>query len=292
MCTEFYFFLIKNHLFLRIRQYLFLFLFSLVIGGCALSPKSNDARSASDALLAQQFAAVEAGLRSQPPGERALVFVGSAQHSQSLAFQRDVLLVERRLRAINPRLQSIILSNEQTSALSYPFATLDTLNQTFARLASLSEKYPLNFVVLITTHGNVDLLSNNIANEYFTPVRSGNLRAWLDTLGDTPTTVILSACYSGSFMPMITDKPRVVLTSAAANRNSFGCNYGSDNTYFISALFGDDFDAGKSWTANFETARATIEKRELAMRFAPASNPQRYIPVNLENKSIADLLKP
>jgi len=292
MPPKFYEFFSQIRLISKIRQYVYLLPLSLVLVGCALSPKNNDARNASDVLLAHQFVAVEAGLTSQPPGERSLVFVGSAQHSQSLAFQRDVLLVEQRLRAINPRLQSIILSNQQASTLTYPFATIDTLNHTFKQLAKWSEKYPLTLVILITTHGNVDVLSSNIANEHFPPVRSGNLRGWLDTLGDTPTTVILSACFSGSFMPMITEKPRVILTSAAANRSSFGCNYGSDNTYFISALFGDDFDAGKTWNANFDAARSAIEKREQAMRFAPPSNPQRYIPVNLEDKAIAELLKP
>jgi hypothetical protein len=136
------------------------------------------------------------------------------------------------------------------------------------------------------------VLSTNIANEDFPPVRSSDMHAWLNNLGDTPTTVILSACYSGSFVPKITNKPRIVLTSAAANRNSFGCNYGSDNTYFISALFGDSFDAGKTWKANFDTARSAIEKREQAMRLAPSSNPQRYIPANVEDKLISELLKP
>ena len=277
---------------LKIHQYALLLTLSLALGGCALSPKKIESRNASDALLAQQFVAVEAGLKNQTPGERTLVFVGSAQHSQSLAFQRDVLLVEQRLKAINPRLQSIILSNQLSSTLTYPFATVETLNHTFKRLSAWSEKYPLTLLVLISTHGNVDVLSSNIANEYFPPVRPSNLRNWLDTLGDTPSTVILSACYSGSFLPMITDKPRIVLTSAAANRNSFGCNYSSDNTYFISALFGDSFDAGKTWKANFDTARSAIEKREQAMRLAPSSNPQHYIPVNVEDKSISELLKP
>ncbi len=273
-------------------RFIFALCLPLLLVGCALSPASIDARNASDVLLERQLAAVESGLEKLPKGERALVYLGSAQHSQSLAFQRDVLLLEKRLKSIHPKLQSIILSNQESSTLTYPFATLETLGEAFKRISKWSQTYPLTLVVLVSTHGNVDVLSTNIANTYFSPVRSRNLRAWLNELGDTPSTVILSACYSGSFLPIISEPHRIVLTAAAATRNSFGCAYGSENTYFISALFGEDFDPGKTWKANFDTALSTIEKREQALHVALPSNPQRFIPESFENKSIAELLKP
>lgn len=267
-------------------------LFALVLSACALSPKRAESRIASDDLLAQQFEIVEKNLAQTPSGERMVLYVGSAQHSQSLVFQRDVLLVQKRLLAVNPRVQSIILSNElQTSKLLYPFATLHTLKQTFDRVASWSKKYPLTLVVLVATHGNVDILSSNVANEYYTPIQSKHLQPWLDELGDTPTAVILSACYSGSFVPKLASDKRIVLSAAAADRNSFGCSYHEDNTYFIGELFGNSFNPARTWQQNFNDSLQGIAQKEKTLRVAQ-SNPQSSIPSAWADKTVADFLKP
>ena len=268
-------------------------LFALVLSACALSPKKAESRIASDELLTQQFEIVDRNLAQTPSGERVVLYVGSAQHSQSLVFQRDVLLVQKRLLAVNPHVQSIILSNEpQTSKLIYPFATLHTLKQTFDRIAIWSKRYALTLVVLISTHGNVDILSSNVANEYYTPIQSKHLLPWLDELGDTPTTVILSACYSGSLLPKLASAQRIILTAAAADRNSFGCNYHSANTYFIGELFGSSFNPAKTWQQNFDVARQGIEQREKAVQAAASSNPQSSIPNTWADTTVVDLLMP
>jgi hypothetical protein len=268
-----------------------LFIFSLT--GCALSPKNQAARIASDELLVQQLDEVERYLKQTPNGQRTVVYVGSAQHSQSLVFQRDVLLVKKELLAVNPSTQSIALSNEpQTSKLTYPFATLHTLTQTFDRIAEWSKKYSITLVLLISTHGNVDMLTSNVANEYYTPIQSKHLRHWLNRLGDTPTAIILSACYSGSFIPVLEASNRLIFTSAAMNRISFGCAYHDDNTYFIGELFGPNFMPEKTWNENFKMAKFEIEKKEKYMGVKQSSNPQSSIPDIFSKISINEFLKP
>lgn len=276
----------------KLKRIVLLGCLALLLSACALNPKSAESRIASDELLAQQLATVEQAFETAPRGEHLVLYLGSAQHSQSLAFQRDVLLAQKRLTAVNPKVQSIILSNElQTAKLVYPFATLHTLTQTFARIAAWSKKYPLTVVVLVATHGAVDVLSSNVANDYYAPVQSKHLRPWLEALGDTPTVVILSACYSGSFVPALAANNRIVLTAAAADRNSFGCSYRDDNTYFIGELFGGSFNPDKTWQQNFEAARRGVERKEIALRFT-ASNPKSSDPGALADQTIADFLKP
>ncbi len=146
-------------------------------------------------------------------------------------------------------------------------------------------------LVLITTHGNVDVLSSNVANEYYMPVRSSQLRPWPDALGDTPTALILSACFSGSFVPPLAAANRMVLAAAAADRHSFGCNYESDNTHFIGELFGNGFDPVTTWQQNFDRTCQDIQNKEEAMRLAPPSNPQSSIPEAWAVPTVADFLK-
>ncbi len=279
---------------MRVRQLnriVFLGLLALLLSACALSLKQSESRFSSDDMLAQQLARVERALEQAPGGERRVLFVGSAQHSQSLAFQGDVLLVQKRLQAVNPKMESIILSNEaQTSQPVYPFATLKTLTQAFERMAGWSRKYPLTVVVLLTTRGQVDTLSSNVANDYQAPIQSRHLRSWFEALGDTPTVIILSACYSGSFVPRLAASNRIVLAAAAADRNSFACNDRSENTHFIGELFGAGFEPSHTWQQNFERTRRGIEKKENAMRLAPPSSPTGSIPDAMASRTIAEFL--
>lgn len=106
-----------------------------LLHGCALTPKDSQAQLQSDLLLAQQLENIEKYLQKIPPQTRTAIYIGSAQHSQSLVFQRDVLSVEQKLKEINPNVQSIILSNQlETNRLIYPFATQSTLNQIFQKI--------------------------------------------------------------------------------------------------------------------------------------------------------------
>jgi hypothetical protein len=277
----------------RVFYFIFLGFISFILFGCALSPKKLTTRIASDELLTAQMDKIEKVLEKTPQGERTLIYIGSAQNSQSLAFQRDVLLVQKKLLAANTNTQSIILSNElETSKLTYPFATLHTLTQTFDRVAAWSKKYPLTLVLLISTHGNVDVLSSNVANEYYTPIQTRHLQPWLDRLGDTPTAIILSACFSGSFLPALAAPNRLIFTAAAADRNSFGCDYHEDNTYFISEFFGVSFAPEKTWQENFDMTKVGVGQREKALGNVAASNPQSSFLKTFAVKSVADFLKP
>ncbi|HWA30322.1 MAG TPA: C13 family peptidase [Rhizomicrobium sp.] len=49
------------------------------------------------------------------------------------------------------------------------------------------------------------------------------------TCGDRPTVIILSACFSGVFVPVLEGDDRMIMTAARADRTSFGC--GQDNRY-------------------------------------------------------------
>lgn len=94
----------------------FILLGSLFLSGCALTPRDPQALSQSDALLSRQLNAIDSHLNKTPPQQRTVIYVGSAQNSQSLVFQGDVLLLKQRLVEINPDVQTILLSNQLESS--------------------------------------------------------------------------------------------------------------------------------------------------------------------------------
>jgi hypothetical protein len=263
---------------------------SIVAGlsGCALTPKSAEAQKQSSSLLLSQLADVEARLDHPAAPATKHIYLGSAQHSQSLVFQRDVLSMLARLKRLNPDTYSILLSNQlETHNLQYPFATVANLQQVFDALANWSRKYPLALTLLISTHGSPDVLSVNIGNQYFQPVRSLQLKPWLDQLHPrTKVTIMLSACYSGSFADNLSGPNRVVITAAAADRNSFGCNYREENTWFIGQLL-TQMEPHKNWSEVFLATRAGVELKEQAQKMQPASNPQLRSPIGLQKMTLA-----
>lgn len=263
---------------------------SFALFGCALTPKDPQAQSQSDALLSRQLDAIDEHLNKTPQQQRTVIYVGSAQHSQSLVFQRDVLLLKRRLLEINPDVQTILLSNQlESSQLNYPFATLSSLDTVFRRIGDWSQKRPIQLVTLIATHGNVDVLSVNIGNAYWPAVRSANIKKWLDAIPHVPSALILSACYSGSFVPPLRGPQRVIMTAAAHDRNSFGCAYHDKNTYFMGNLLGEGWNPDQTWQENHQQMAQKIMALEQKNGLV-ASSPQIDVADKLRSQKISDFV--
>ena len=65
----------------------------------------------------------------------------------------------------------------------------------------------------------------------------------------------------------------MVITAAAPDRASFGCEAGRDFTYFGQAFFRDALAKTRSFTAAFEIAKELVAREEVAERLT-ASLPQ------------------
>lgn len=94
--------------------------------------------------------------------------------------------------------------------------------------------------------------------------------------GERPTVVVVSACYSGVFIPALAAPNRLVMTAARPDRSSFGCGPGSDYPYFDGCVLeslpdADDFVHLASLT------RRCVAEREHQGRLFPPSEPQTYI---------------
>jgi tetratricopeptide (TPR) repeat protein len=85
--------------------------------------------------------------------------------------------------------------------------------------------------------------------------------------------VIISACFSGVFIPPLADPDTLVITAADANHTSFGCRNGNAWTYFGDAFFNTALRHTANLRDAFAQASAAIRKRELQNHFEP-SNPQ------------------
>lgn len=96
------------------------------------------------------------------------------------------------------------------------------------------------------------------------------------TCGKRPTVVVISACFSGVFVPTLAQPNRMVLTAARPDRTSFGC--GQDIKY---PYFDDCFLSSISGARDFGTlagaVRECVRVREIAEKLTPPSEPQVWV---------------
>lgn len=246
-----------------------------LLAGCAVNPYEGDAKTRSDALLKLQFDSAEKRRAASPEGR--IIFAGFALNSQSKAFRNDVLTAEKGVLSIDPNALVFKLNNPVPGQdADWPFATTENVEQVLLKAGALARPQD-KVVVLFTTHGNVDMLSVNFSDKEYPHINGRALNQWLAGLRGKPTLVLLSACFSGSFLQTLSGPSRVVLTAAARDRSSFGCQFHSTNTYFVDALLNQDSLKDRSIEQLMEQAKLAIDKRERDGKLSPPSLPQMFV---------------
>jgi Peptidase C13 family len=147
-------------------------------------------------------------------------------------------------------------------------------------LAAVAAKMNLKEDVLVlfaTTHGDpqsgLAYRDGDKGIGMIAPLRLANL---LDDLGFERRMILLSACYSGIFLPLLTNENSIIVTAAASNRTSFGCAPGNDWTFFGDALINNGLRKAQPFDKATEEAVGLIAKWESSKDLLP-SRPQSFI---------------
>lgn len=146
-------------------------------------------------------------------------------------------------------------------------------------LGGVAEKMDLNEDVLIlfaTTHGapRIGLAFNDgeFGQGMIAPAR---LTEMLKGLGFKRRLLIISACFSGEFVPPLADADTVIVTAASAINTSFGCAATNDWTFFGDALMNNALRQPAPFDAAVSQAFDLVARWEL-MKGAPPSVPQYH----------------
>ena len=103
--------------------------------------------------------------------------------------------------------------------------------------------------------------------------RPGGWPRCLTSLGFKNRLLILQACFSGQFVPALKDANAIIVTAAAADRSSFGCEAGNDWTFFGDALINHALRQPLPLAIQLQRATALISAAEDREKLEP-SNPQ------------------
>jgi Peptidase C13 family len=126
--------------------------------------------------------------------------------------------------------------------------------------------------LILTSHGSPAGLAVK-AGRLTQTLTPPHLADMLARTGVRHKVTVISACYSGVFIPHLASPDTLAITAADANHPSFGCQDKAKWTYFGDAFFNVALRKAKSLKDAFTAARELVLKRELRERFQP-SNPQ------------------
>ncbi len=140
------------------------------------------------------------------------------------------------------------------------------------KLAEAAEQARGGCLIYFSSHGSPDGVL--VGPRLLTPA---GLSLMIDAAcGERPTVVVISACFSGVFVPPLARPDRLVLTAARPDRSSFGCGSSDRYPYFDACVIqsmpqSDDFaDLARK-------VQGCVAEKEKATGMAPPSEPQMFI---------------
>jgi len=162
-------------------------------------------------------------------------------------------------------------------------ATVETLATALDSAAKGIDAENDTLALILTSHGSPAGLVVKAAGGREDTLWPQILSAMLNHAGVRHRMVIISACYSGIFIPLLANADTLVITAADAYHTSFGCQDGAQWTYFGDAFFNTAMRRTASLRDAFDLARTLVRERELRNGFDP-SNPQMAGGQNIEHR--------
>lgn len=170
--------------------------------------------------------------------------------------------------------RSVILAgSDGTGPSPLPIGSPVAIEAALARIAELMDPAEDVLVLYTTSHGAPFGIVYNDGDEGYGAISPARLWSMLDDLHLRRRLVILSACFSGVFVPMLASEDSVVLTAAAADRTSFGCQADSDWTFFGDAMVNHGLRKAQPLAAAAKEAGGLIGQWEAKGKLQP-SRPQ------------------
>jgi hypothetical protein len=238
-----------------------------------------------DAFYAQQTLLPKAieSLQAEKPNTIDWYFLGVAGAAYQDVFRNEVetvrSLFDNRFATSG---HSLVLINNDESVLREPIATRTSIETALQAMAQKMDKEHDVLFLFITSHGSedhqIELNYWPLDLAFITPEW---LRQTLDDSGIRRRVIVLSACYSGGFIPALQSPDTVIITAASAKQASFGCQGDADLTYFGRAFFDDALRREYSFHASYERAIKAIAAREIREGF-DLSNPQWWIGTQMQ----------
>lgn len=209
-----------------------------------------------------------------PEGRPQMYFVGLAPYSMQEVFKKEILGAQAVFdERFGTRGRSLALINHRDTTATIALATITNLGMVLNGMGKVMNPKNDVLVLFITTHGSQELLSVSFPGFALNQVTPERLSQALKESGIKNKVLIISACHSGSFIPLLKNDDTLIMTAASADKTSFGCSNEREWTYFGDTLFNHALRKTRSLPEAFEEARELIKEWETKEGITP-SEPQ------------------
>jgi len=225
------------------------------------------------------------GVRPSRIGVPDLYFIAFGADGHQDVFMKEAVytkhLFEQQYEA---RGRTLLLVNNRQLVKKVPLATVVNLKKALDAIARKMVVEEDILFLYLTSHGSRDHRLKIKLGRLPLEQLSAPLLAGL--LANTPIkwkVIVISACYSGGFINALKSDTTLVITSARADRTSFGCSDDVDMTYFGRAFFQRALLRSSSFVDAFYRARELVTHWENADEY-DHSDPQISVGLLMKKK--------
>lgn len=218
------------------------------------------------------------------PGGR-VFFLGFAGYGDERVFAEEIKLAAQQIgQRYGSTARSLLLVNDRRDLESLPLATHDNLRAALAELARVMDLERDVLFLALSSHGSQNgMLEVSNTGMPALGLSAATVSRFLRESGIRWKVIVVSACFSGTFVEPLADNRTIVITAASRTRTSFGCSDERHLTYFGEAFYRDALPGARSLRAAFEAARREIRRREREERVR-ASQPQSHFGPLMETR--------
>ena len=235
-----------------------------------------------------QFALIDATIAGFPPqqdGRTEVYFLGFAGYGEQRVFAEEIKLAAQRVgEKFGSAPRTLMLINDRRDLTTYPRASGIALAHALGGLSRVMNRAEDVLFLAFSSHGSPDA-TIEVSNVDVRPrgLAAEDVANLLRDSGIRWQIVVVSACFSGTFLPPLARDESIVITAASKRRSSFGCSDDRDLTYFGEAFYRDSLPAAHDLRAAVDATRRVVRRREReeGMR---ASHPQSFFGPLMESK--------
>lgn len=218
------------------------------------------------------------------PGTTDIYGISFGSYANQDVFMREARYVSERMRDILGIKKGVLtLINNPETALDLPLANTTNLKAAINHIANNMQNDEDILFLYFTSHGSKKS-GLSVRLEYKHTMLNLNGEQLAKILEENKiknTVIIISACHSGAFIPHLQNDDTMIITSAAENKQSYGCTDEADLTYFAQAYFKEALSETTDLEKAFRLAKEKIEKREKDEELKRSSDPQIFIGKNI-----------
>jgi hypothetical protein len=228
-----------------------------------------------------------AKLKAQTPGKIDLYVVAFAGDAGENVFRNEAEYAEQLFgQRFDAAGHVLVLENNAATVATRPLASWTNLHRALDAVAKKMDPAEDILLLYVSSHGSAE--HQLLVDLDPLPLNQIEPEDLVDALKTSPgirwKVVVVNACYSGGFIDALRDDSTMVMTSARADRTSFGCGADSDITYFGKAFLVEALNKTTSLRDAFDLARKSVAEWEDADKEEEHSEPQLATSPSIEAK--------